>query len=165
MKLNFRFNTLILLGLILLVNSCIYNQLNFNKEKEVRESIVIKKINDIKLAQLSYKKSFGHYSDNFDELIEFAKQNNLLPNKNYELEDLPIIPYSNGDIFNMDTGTITRGGLTVYVFEVKAPYSSYLKGMDKKLIREMTQKDMDLERYPGLKVGSLTVPSISGNWE
>jgi hypothetical protein len=89
----------------------------------------------------------------------------LFANKPYSIDELAIIPFSGGEKFEMHADTIERGGMKVYVFEVKAPYTAFLKGMDDQTVRNIIAKDEDLERYPGLKVGSLTEPSTDGNWE
>ncbi len=65
----------------------------------------------------------------------------------------------------MQADTIERGGMKVFVFEVKAPYTAFMKGMNDQAVRNLIAKEEDLERYPGLKVGSLTEPSTDGNWE
>lgn len=75
------------------------------------------------------------------------------------------VPFSNGDLFNMQADTIERGGVEVHVFEAKAPFTSYLKGMDEQTIINLISKFEDIERYPGLRVGSLAEPSTDGNWE
>jgi hypothetical protein len=89
----------------------------------------------------------------------------LFANKPYSIDELSIIPFSGGEKFEMHADTIERGGMKVFVFEVKAPYTAFLKGMDDQTVRNIIAKDEDLERYPGLKVGSLTEPSTDGNWE
>jgi hypothetical protein len=48
---------------------------------------------------------------------------------------------------------------------VRAHYREYLKGMDKQLIINLIKSKEDIERYPGLKVGSMEEPSTDGNWE
>jgi hypothetical protein len=53
----------------------------------------------------------------------------------------------------------------VYVFEAKAPFTTFLKGMDEQQVINIIAKFEDIEKYPGLKVGSLTEPSTDGNWE
>ena len=85
--------------------------------------------------------------------------------KNYGLDQLEFIPFSQGEIFEMDADTIERGGVKVFVFEAKAPYTAYLKGMDKQTVINIIAKQEDIDRYPGLKLGSLVEPTIDGNWE
>ena len=89
----------------------------------------------------------------------------LFRNKDYVLADLNFIPFSEGMDFEMNADTIERGGVEVHVFEVKAPINGYLKGMDAQTVINITAKMNDIERYPGLKVGSMTEPSTDGNWE
>jgi hypothetical protein len=89
----------------------------------------------------------------------------LFKNKAYPLNQLALIPYSNGEKFEMGADTIERGGVEVHVFQVLAPFSAYLKGMDKQSIINMTAKQEDIDKYPGLKLGSLIEPTTDGNWE
>ena len=65
----------------------------------------------------------------------------------------------------MSSDTIERGGVEVFVFEAKAHFKTFMKGMDEQTVRNIIAKAEDLEKYPGLKVGSLTEPSTDGNWE
>lgn len=76
-----------------------------------------------------------------------------------------IIPFSNGDTFEMKAGVIKKGGVQVNVFEVKSPYTSILKGMDEQLVINLIASRKEIKKYPGLKVGSMEDPSTDGNWE
>ena len=58
-----------------------------------------------------------------------------------------------------------RGGMNVPVFEVKAHYNTYLQGLDKQRIRNAAAQRENLDKYPGMKVGSMNEASIDGNWE
>jgi hypothetical protein len=89
----------------------------------------------------------------------------IFANKKYTIDQLSLIPYSEGEKFEMSADTIERGGVEVFVFEAKAPYTAFMKGMDEQTMRNIIAKSEDLEKYPGLKVGSLTEPSTDGNWE
>jgi hypothetical protein len=89
----------------------------------------------------------------------------IFSNKKYTIDQLSLIPYSEGESFEMSADTIERGGVEVFVFEAKAPYTAFMKGMDEQTMRNIIAKSEDLEKYPGLKVGSLTEPSTDGNWE
>ena len=84
---------------------------------------------------------------------------------NVDYHHINIIPFSGGKKFQLKAGIIKKGGIKVYVFEVKAPYTTYLKGMNKQLIVNLTATRKELHKYPGLKVGSMTEPSTDGNWE
>ena len=89
----------------------------------------------------------------------------LFKNKPYKIDQLSLIPFSEGEFFQMDADTIERGGVEVHVFEVLAPYTAYLKGMDMQTVKNIIAKQEDIDKYPGLKVGSLIEPSTDGNWE
>jgi len=84
---------------------------------------------------------------------------------NFNFSNLGVIPFSNGELFKLDAGSIERGGVKVSVFESKAHYKTYLYGMDEQAIINLVASKEDIERYPGLKVGSMTEPSTDGNWE
>lgn len=84
---------------------------------------------------------------------------------NFVIDSLRYIPFSNGDIFELAAGEIDRGGIKVSVYEIKAPYTTYMKGLDRQLVINLTKSKEDIEKYPGLKVGSLEEPSTDGNWE
>ena len=82
----------------------------------------------------------------------------------FVLDSLPFIPMS-GAKYDLEAGEIKRGGLNVHVFEAKAHYKNILKGMDYQMIINLIKARKDIDRYPGLKVGSMTEPSTDGNWE
>jgi hypothetical protein len=84
---------------------------------------------------------------------------------NFDLDSLRYVPYSNGDVFELAAGAIDRGGIKVSVYEIKAPYSTYMKGLDRQLVTNLKKSKEDVDRYPGLKVGSMEEPSTDGNWE
>ncbi len=84
---------------------------------------------------------------------------------NFSIDSLRYIPFSGGQEFKIGAGEIERGGLKVSVFEAKAGYKQFLNGLDEQLIINLIKEKKDIERYPGLKVGSMTEPSTDGNWE
>ncbi len=106
------------------------------------------------------------FTKTINDTVGYIKvSDTLFSNKSYRLSELSIIPYSDGEMFEIGADTIERGGVKVHVFEVKALYTSYLKGMDRQTIINIVAKREDIDKYPGLKVGSLTEPSTDGNWE
>ncbi len=84
---------------------------------------------------------------------------------NFNVTTLGEIPRSGGEVFKLNSGSIERGGVKVAVFEAKAHYNTFLMGMDEQTIINIIASKEDIERYPGLKVGSMTEPSTDGNWE
>jgi hypothetical protein len=84
---------------------------------------------------------------------------------NFSLDSLRYVPFSGGEKFEIAAGEIDRGGLKVGVYEIKAHYKVFLKGLDKQLIVNLVKSKEDIERYPGIKLGSMDEPSTDGNWE
>ncbi len=85
--------------------------------------------------------------------------------QNFNPDDLRIIPFSDGQDFEMDAGKIEISKTKVNVFEVKALYIHILFDMDKQMIINLRKKLKELEKYEGLKVGSMEEASTDGNWE
>jgi len=83
----------------------------------------------------------------------------------FNVLSIGVIPFSDGQMFKLGSGSIQRGGVKVAVFESKAHYKTFLKGMDEQAIINIVAAKEDIERYPGLKVGSMTEPTTDGNWE
>ncbi len=69
--------------------------------------------------------------------------------------------------FHLGQTIITTGsGIQVPVFEAKAHNNIILRGLDEQLIINLNDSRRTNEKYPGLKVGSLTeTNNNSGNWE
>jgi hypothetical protein len=89
----------------------------------------------------------------------------IFAKKNYGLEKLNEIPFSNGDYFSILAGQINKGGVDVAVFEVSARIETYTKDLDRQLIINRIKEIEDRSKFPGLKVGSMTDASTDGNWE
>ena len=85
---------------------------------------------------------------------------------NYNVDDLANVPGTSVK-FSMDTATLTSGsGYTVKVFEAGVKYDDYLGDLDKQLVTNLKDKADKLEKFPGLRVGSLTeINNNAGNWE
>ncbi len=96
------------------------------------------------------------YINIFDSI--FAK-------KNYPLDKLNEVPFSNGDLFSIMAGKINKGGVEVAVFEVSVRMEIYTKDLDKQLVINRIKELEDKSKFPGLKVGSMTEASTDGNWE
>lgn len=73
--------------------------------------------------------------------------------------------YFDNEKFELKAGSIERGGLPVYVFECKASYTVMLKGLDKQLTINLNKKVEEMNKYAGLKVGSMEEASTEGNWK
>ncbi len=69
--------------------------------------------------------------------------------------------------FMLGSNIITTGsGIKVPVFEAKAHNNIILRGLDGQYVINLNEKSRLNEKYPGLKVGSLTeTVNNAGNWE
>ncbi len=129
---------------------------------------LIKFINQgqIPVVNIIHDPSDTTFTKTINDTIAFVNvADSLFKNRDYSIEDIKYIPYTNTKEFDLATDTIQKGGVQVHVIEVKALYEQYLTGLDNQLIINKKKKMLDIEKYPGLKFGSLEEPSIDGNWE
>ena len=84
---------------------------------------------------------------------------------NFDVTHIKYIPYTNNEVFTMDAGIIEKGGVEVNVFEASALYKVILNGLDEQMVINLIASKEQIERYPGLKVGSMTEATTDGNWE
>lgn len=85
---------------------------------------------------------------------------------NYKADSLGYVPGTT-TMFELAVGSIkTASGFEVKVFECKTPYDVYLQGLDRQEIINLKDLAKKLDKYPGLKVGSVTeINNNAGNWE
>ncbi|TLX71509.1 hypothetical protein E9993_20365 [Labilibacter sediminis] len=86
---------------------------------------------------------------------------------NYPIDSLRYVPFVEGEEYELGSGVVQTGsGVKVQVFEAKIHNNIYLDGLDKQEIINLNDKALKLEKYPGLKVGSLEeTNNNAGNWE
>jgi hypothetical protein len=84
--------------------------------------------------------------------------------KEIDLTTLKFIPNTQKE-FKIQATVISKSSMQVPVFEVTASYDDYLEGMDKQLLNNLKTKATNLNRFGGLKLGSMDEPSTDGNWE
>ncbi len=87
--------------------------------------------------------------------------------KRYHIDSLRYVPFTDGEEFVLGSGIVETGsGVKVHVFEAKVHNNVYMNGLEQQEIDNMSDLTLKLERYPGLKVGSLTeTNNNAGNWE
>jgi hypothetical protein len=144
----------------------IYRQLKGSFAKSFDTLEMFLKVAEIPVVKIIPDPTDTTFTLTINDTVGYIKvSDTLFGKKNYTIDQLAIVPFSNGLLFEMDADTIERGGVNVNVFEAKTPYTAYLQGLDKQTVFNLTSKMEDLERYPGLKVGSMVEPSTNGNWE
>ncbi len=84
---------------------------------------------------------------------------------NYDVLSLKYIPFTDNELFTLDAGIVEKGGVDVNVFEATSHFKVILNGLDEQMVVNLIAAKEQIERYPGLKVGSMTEASTDGNWE
>jgi hypothetical protein len=90
---------------------------------------------------------------------KLQQKGDLFP-ADFKPEDLRFIPFSNQVAFELAADKIDRNGVQVPVFEVKASNDAIfhdVMGKYGSLIKDLS--------IPFLAVGSLSEPTLSGNWK
>lgn len=88
--------------------------------------------------------------------------------RSYPIEQIKYVPVQDTvAVFHLGATIITTGsGIKVPIFEAKAHNNTILKNLDEQLIINLNDQRRANEKYPGLKVGSLTeANNNAGNWE
>ncbi|MGD9930211.1 MAG: hypothetical protein AB7U05_09335 [Mangrovibacterium sp.] len=88
--------------------------------------------------------------------------------RSYPIEQIKYVPVQDTIAeFHLGATIITTGsGIQVPVFEAKAHNNTILKNLDHQLVINLNDQRRANEKYPGLKVGSLTeANNNAGNWE
>ena len=84
----------------------------------------------------------------------------------FNVATIGTIPFSGGKPVEMACTVKTVSGVQVPLFEAERPYKALLSGMDNQLRINLDDERIKTDRYPGLKVGSITAPNNNaGNWE
>ena len=93
----------------------------------------------------------------------------------FNINDIKFVPFApNHETFELEAGTILRNKtINVPVFEARTPYEIYLAnpgaGFSEKewnQRRDNAKAEREsIDRYAGLKVGSMSEASTDGNWE
>ena len=82
------------------------------------------------------------------------------------LDSLKYIPFSGGELTEMEAVTKMVSGVPVPLFEARMPYKILLKGLDNQLRINLDADQRAKNRFEGLQVGSVTAPNNNaGNWE
>lgn len=83
------------------------------------------------------------------------------------IDSLRFVPFTHGQEFKIQAGQLMTGSkVVVQVFEVSVPNKILLNGLDRQEIINLDDLAHQLDRFPGLKVGSMTeATNNAGNWE
>jgi hypothetical protein len=86
--------------------------------------------------------------------------------RNFAVDSLRYVPFTDGVTFDMQAGEFeTPSNLKVKVVEVSVLYKDLLKGLDPQLVVNYSYEREKITKFPGLKLGSMTEGTLTGNWE
>ena len=98
---------------------------------------------------------------------EIPVSDTLFTNRdNFNVDVIGVIPFSEGQPVEMESTIRMVSGVQVPLFEAAMPYKALLKGLDNQVRINLDDDRIKSDRYPGLKVGSVSAPNNNaGNWE
>lgn len=101
------------------------------------------------------------------DTIRISVKDSLFSRKPWIADSIKFVPFSGGKTFELGATTInTVSGVKVPVFEAKTHNNVYLQGLERQEVINLNDKSKKLEKYAGLKVGSLEeANNNAGNWE
>jgi hypothetical protein len=86
--------------------------------------------------------------------------------KDYPVDSLRFVPFADTAQFIMVADEyVTPSKLSVKVLEVTVFYDVLLNGLDPQLVINYADERKKITNFPGLKLGSLTEGTLTGNWE
>jgi len=86
--------------------------------------------------------------------------------KTYPVDSIRFVPFADTAQFKMVADEfVTPSKLSVKVLEVTVLYEVLLNGLDPQLVVNYADERKKITNFPGLKLGSLTEGTLTGNWE
>lgn len=127
-------------------------------EGSLNDSMILAGMTELKALELGIIKRDTAYVNVIDTLFR---------TKTWIADSLRYVPFTDKAEFELGTNVLsTASGVNVEVFEAKVPYEVFLQGLEKQEIINLREVDVKLNRFPGLRVGSLTeANNNAGNWE
>lgn len=108
------------------------------------------------------------FTRTINDTIDYVKVMDSLKGKrtDFNINNLSLVPFSDPQQkFELEAGVIKRNGIDIPVFEARTPYEVYLIGLDQQRILNAKAEKESINRYAGMKVGSMEEASTDGNWE
>ncbi|MCE1155182.1 MAG: hypothetical protein LWW91_03495 [Bacteroidales bacterium] len=84
------------------------------------------------------------------------------------IENLQYIPFSENEIFEVEINNnyLSTNNIWIPLIEMRAPYMAFLADVNRQETLNLIEYQRKLEKYTGLKVGSVIEPNnFAGNWE
>ena len=110
---------------------------------------------------------YADFKENFRRDTSYVSVLASVFGEGYPIDSLPFVPFINNTKFEMETGeNTTKSGIVIPLFEARTSYKTYLDGLNKQEIINLTKQATALGKYEGLKVGDAQNPNNNaGNWE
>lgn len=193
MRLVINLLLLALAGLfVYMLTTSIQEPIAFEAEKSKRKDAVIDRLKQIREAQKVYRDvTGGEFAANFDTLNQVLRTGKIpqisvfgdlddpnfqgeirfdtsytpaikvIDSLNINLDSIRYIPFANGKTFAMQADTITYQSTLVNVTEVRTSFKEF---MGKFAADKYKRYDKNYDPTKVLKFGSMSSPSLSGNW-
>jgi len=179
---------LIIAALAYMLVDSIREPIQFQDERERRETAVETKLDQIRTAQESYRDITGEFAPTFDTLQQVLSTENfaivsIVGDKDNDeeitydtlfvpaadsisklgivLDSLPYIPYTKGERFDIRADTLTYQAILVYVTEVSTTRDKF---MGKYADPRYKRYDDTYNPNGVIKFGDMSKPSLAGNW-
>ncbi len=107
------------------------------------------------------------FKENFRRDTSYVSVMSSVFGANYNADSLAYVPYIPNTKFEMQIGeNTTKSGIVIPLFEARTSYKTYLNGLNRQEIINLTKQATALGKYDGLKVGDVYNPNNNaGNWE
>ena len=116
------------------------------------------------------------FTRTINDTIGFVKVMDSLKagREDFDISDIKLVPFSEPQQdFELQAGFIKRNGVDIPVFEARTPYEVYLGTPGEAFTENEWNQRRDnakaekesINRYAGLKVGSMEEATTDGNWE
>jgi hypothetical protein len=125
----------------------------FKKEVAARKAVVVARMSELKSAQDLFYQRTNRFTRNYDSLYHVVKLDSVfLQRPDFSMDSLKFIPYSKGIKFELKDPVTDSSGMKTFDLEIRAPFSAFLKGLDKQMVGSVIKEKKDSNLYPGLVV-------------
>ncbi|MDD2491983.1 MAG: hypothetical protein PHV12_07310 [Bacteroidales bacterium] len=102
----------------------------------------------------------------YRDSIKIAVRDTLLKRDGFIVDSIKFIPFSGKKQIEMKAIIGKVSGVEVPLFEATIPYEILLSDLNRQLLINLKSDREMVDKYPGLKVGSIEAPNNNaGNWE
>jgi hypothetical protein len=132
-------------------------------------------INFYKNDSLKIVRQIGSWDDSaavanklvYTDTVKVAVKDSLFKSiTGFNIDSIAYVPVVNEPFQLQSISYLSISKVVIPLFEVSVHNDIYLKGLDRQAIVNLNDEQENMNKYPGLKVGSITQPNNNaGNWE